>query len=59
MNIYTRKITKVGRSGLAIFLPISWIRGEKLKKGDFVELIEDEGVITVKPIKLTPPVNLE
>jgi len=59
MNIYKRKLTKVGRSGIAIFLPIAWIRGEKLQKGDFVELIEDGGVITVKPKKETPPVNPE
>lgn len=52
-NIYTRKITKVGRSGLAIILPISWTRGEKLQKGDFIELTEEAGRITLKP-KKTP-----
>ena len=51
MNVYSRKITQVGRSGLAVILPISWTRGENLKKGDFVELIEQDGVITVKPKK--------
>lgn len=59
MNLYNRKLTKVGRSGIAIILPISWIRGENLQKGDIVEVTEEKGVITVKPIKETPPVNLE
>ncbi len=52
MNTYTRKLTKVGRSSLAVFLPISWIRGENLQAGDFVELTEEGGVILVKPKKL-------
>jgi bifunctional DNA-binding transcriptional regulator/antitoxin component of YhaV-PrlF toxin-antitoxin module len=51
MNIFSRKITKVGRSGLAIILPISWTRGENIQKGDFVELIEQDGVITIKSKK--------
>jgi hypothetical protein len=58
MNTYTRKLTKVGRSGVALFLPISWVRGEKLQVGDFVELTEDGGVIIVKP-KKAPNVNPE
>jgi hypothetical protein len=51
MNIYIRKIIKVGRSGLAIFLPISWTRGENLQAGNFLELKEDGERIVIRPKK--------
>jgi bifunctional DNA-binding transcriptional regulator/antitoxin component of YhaV-PrlF toxin-antitoxin module len=55
MNRYFRKITKVGRSGLAVFLPIAWTRGENLQPGDLLEVIEDTGILIIKP--KAPPVN--
>ena len=51
MSYYQRKLSKIGRSGIAVFLPIAWIRGMKLVPGDLVELTEQGGIIKIKSIK--------
>ena len=51
MNYYQRKLSKIGRSGIAVFLPIAWIRGMELVPGDLIELTEQGGVIKIKSIK--------
>lgn len=45
-----RKIIKFGNVGLAITLPVAWIRYNKLQAGDKLEVIAD-GKLTIRPMK--------
>ena len=49
-TLSVRKAIKFGSNGLAITLPIAWVRYHGLKAGDRLEVIAD-GKLTVRPKK--------
>jgi antitoxin component of MazEF toxin-antitoxin module len=49
-NLYTRKILEVGNS-MAVSLPKPWLRYHKLEIGHTVEVITNDDVIVIRPIR--------
>lgn len=53
MLIFKRKLTKVGRSGIAVFLPIGWVR--YYFGNDFQEKENKVEMTVNRKIVITPP----
>lgn len=49
-SLFSRKVFKTGRSGLAIYLPAPWTRWNQIKQGDTVE-VEAGRNLTVKVVQ--------
>jgi phosphate uptake regulator len=48
--ISERKLFKIGEGGYAITLPKTWIKYNRLKAGDIVEVLADKNItVRVKP----------
>ncbi len=48
-NIFTRSLIPIGDGGMAVTMPISWLRYYGLKPGDKLEVITN-GDITIRPL---------
>lgn len=51
------RVVKIG-DGYCVFLPIDWIRGNRVRKGTVLELQYD-GVVIVKPPEWAPAMDAE
>ena len=49
-HLQQRKIIRVGSSSFGVILPMPWLKYNKMKNGDLVEVISN-GSIEIKPIE--------
>jgi len=49
-HLQKRKIIRVGSSSFGVILPMPWLKYNKMKNGDLVEVISN-GSIEIKPIE--------
>jgi len=53
-HLQKRKIIRVGSTSFGVILPMPWLKYNKLKNGDLVEVISN-GSIEIKPIEKGEP----
>jgi phosphate uptake regulator len=53
-----RKLTPHGPSSMTVSLPPSWIKHNHLKKGEELEVIEEENNILIKPVTTTQDIKI-
>lgn len=49
-NQYTKKLIRIGKTGLGIIIPVSWIRYYNLEYGDSVKVVTN-GTVEIRIIK--------